>query len=732
MFPEIGLATADLAVYKSVSADPVSTGSAFSYQVTIVNDGPDDAAGVVMTDTLPPGVTAGMVTSSQGTCAPPTGTVTCTLGAISAFDAATVDIAVTAPATTGLITNSASATTTDTDPDLSNNTATVETTVVDPGADLAIGMYAEPDPAATNAPLTYTLQVSNLGPDDATGVSVTDTLPGGVTFDDASLGCAHASGTVTCVVGSVARHDTVNLEITVITPSLPGMLTNTASVDGNEPDPDTNNNTVTVETQLRTPADLGVAVADSPDPIVTGETLTYTTTVTNSGPGSAPAVAMSQVLHPRTTFVSATPTTGSCSEESGTVTCGVGTLANGASVTITITATKTDPGVISSVATVSGDVGDTDPENDSDTEYTNNPTALDLAQALAQQTGFVTGATFDAVPPTGTPNDAQTRSLGGFPTDGSTYTILTSGDATLAETPNTSPSTGADVGGPNVRGNTDYDVTVLKVDLDVPAGPNCLSIDFRFLSDEFPEYVQTAYNDAFIAELDISDWTTSGSTITAPHNFAFDEAHNEISINAAGAASMSEGEAAGTTYDGATPLLSASTPITSGAHSLYLSIFDQGDHIYDSAIFLDRLRLGTAAGETCQQGATVLTASKTADSGSTPAGGQNGYTITITNPGAQPATLTTISDMLPAGFSYVPGSTTGATTNDPTIAGQVLTWSGTFPVPASGTQSLHFLVTVSSTTGTYFNTAGAGGPGVSVTPTGPTAPIVVTPGPPPP
>ena len=75
------------------------------------------------------------------------------------------------------------------------------------------------------------------------------------------------------------------------------------------------------------------------------------------------------------------------------------------------------------------------------------------------------------------------------------------------------------------------------------------------------------------------------------------EAHNEISINAAGAASMSEGEAAGTTYDGATPLLSASTPITSGAHSLYLSIFDQGDHIYDSAIFLDRLRLGTAAGE---------------------------------------------------------------------------------------------------------------------------------------
>ena len=144
VFPEVGLATADLSVFKSASANPVSTGSAFSYQVTIVNDGPDDADAVVMTDTLPPGVTAGMVTSSQGSCAPPTGTVTCTLGTIPAFDLATVDIAVTAPATTGVITNSATVTTTDTDPDPSNNTATVETTVVDPGADLAIGNVRRP------------------------------------------------------------------------------------------------------------------------------------------------------------------------------------------------------------------------------------------------------------------------------------------------------------------------------------------------------------------------------------------------------------------------------------------------------------------------------------------------------------------------------------------------------------------------------------------------------------
>ena len=552
---------------------------------------------------------------------------------------------------------------------------------------------------------------------------MTDTLPPEVTFQSASLGCVHVSGTVTCDFGEVARDDQAIATITVATPASPGgMLENTASVDGDEPDPDTENNTATIVTELFTPADLGVTVADSPDPVATGGTLTYTTTVTNHGPGAAPAVQLTQSLHRRTTFVSAP----NCLEAAiGTVTCDLGTLANGGSATVVITVTKTHPGVISSIATVSGDVGDTEPANDSETEYTNRPTPLDLATSMAQAPGIITGASFEAAPPTGTPYDLQTRSLGSFPRAGSTYAILTSGDATLADTPNSSGSSGADVGGPNVRGDTDLDVTILKVDLDVPLGSNCLSVDFRFLSDEFPEFVGTSFNDAFIAELDTSDWTTAGSEITAPHNFAFDAAHNVISINAAGAASMSAVEGAGTTYDGATPLLSASTPITPGAHSLYLSIFDQGDHFWDSAVFLDRLRLASA-GSTCQEGATVLTASKTADSGSTAAGGQNGYTVTIANPSAQPATLTTISDELPAGFSYVPGSTTGATTLDPAIAGQVLTWGESFPVPATGTQSLHFLVTVSQTPGTYTNSAGAAGPEVSVTPTGPTAPIEVT------
>ena len=94
-------------------------------------------------------------------------------------------------------------------------------------------------------------------------------------------------------------------------------------------------------------------------------------------------------------------------------------------------------------------------------------------------------------------------------------------------------------------------------------------------------------------QLDTSNWSTNGSTISAPNNFAFDPSNGVISINASGNASFTAAEAAGTTYDGATPKLSASKAAAPGAHTLYLSIFDQGDQVLDSAVFVDGLSVGS-------------------------------------------------------------------------------------------------------------------------------------------
>ena len=107
------------------------------------------------------------------------------------------------------------------------------------------------------------------------------------------------------------------------------------------------------------------------------------------------------------------------------------------------------------------------------------------------------------------------------------------------------------------------------------------------------------------------------------------------------------------------------------------------------------------------------------------AGGTDGYTITIHNPNASAVPVNSITDTLPAGFAYVAGSTTGATTSNPTIASQTLTWSSSFNVAAGGDITLHFNVTAASTAGMYFNNAGADAGAVAVAPTGDTAPITV-------
>ena len=123
-------------------------------------------------------------------------------------------------------------------------------------------------------------------------------------------------------------------------------------------------------------------------------------------------------------------------------------------------------------------------------------------------------------------------------------------------------------------------------------------------------------------------------------------------------------------------------------------------------------------------GAQALFVTKTADIANVGAGASDGYTITVNNPGAD-ATINSITDTLPAGFTYTAGSSTGVTTADPTIAGQVLTWTGPFAVAAGGSLTLHFNVTVSSASGTFTNqvTADAGAAGIADS--GPTAPVTI-------
>ena len=239
----------------------------------------------------------------------------------------------------------------------------------------------------------------------------------------------------------------------------------------------------------------------------------------------------------------------------------------------------------------------------------NNPSARQLADSLASGSNVITGASYMEGPPGPEATLVATEPLAGFPREGDSFAIISTGAAADAYLPNNEGDHSRDYGQPSTRSSGVYDVTVLKVDVTVPSGANCLlGVDFRFFSEEYPEYVGSSYNDAFLAEVDQSSWTVTGNQINAPGNFAFDGQGNPITVNAAGAATMTADFAAGTTYDGGTDLLSAATPLSPGSHSLYFSLFDTGDGGYDSTVLLDNLRIGRVSDvqTDCRPGAEAV------------------------------------------------------------------------------------------------------------------------------
>ena len=120
------------------------------------------------------------------------------------------------------------------------------------GSDLSARIGATPEPVSVTQNLTYTVQAINSGPQDATNVTLKDTLPAGVNFVSATIAqgsCTQANLVVTCNVAKLLSGDAAVATIVVV-PTATGTANNTASVSATQSDPASGNNDASHSTRV--------------------------------------------------------------------------------------------------------------------------------------------------------------------------------------------------------------------------------------------------------------------------------------------------------------------------------------------------------------------------------------------------------------------------------------------------------------------------------------------------
>ena len=342
-------ATADLAIAKSNGTSGVTAGGSTTYTITVTNNGPAGVTGAVLADPAVAGLakTAVACSATPGQCASPPSVAQLEGGAFALpalASGATYRITVTADvtATGGTVANTATiaAPAGTTDPDAANNTAT-DTDTVAPSANLAV---VKTDTSATYTPGgtgTYVVTVTNTGISTASSVTVSDTLPAGVTLNGtvtcATTGTA-SCGSVTGIVGQASFGATG----ASIAAGAGNALTFTAPVayaSAMTADPLTNTATATdpaspqasgSDSSSRSPGvALAVVKTDGSATYTPGGTASYTVTVTNTGPSDAASVTVTDTLPAGLTLTANVGCTANGVASCGTVTGAAGQTAFG-------------------------------------------------------------------------------------------------------------------------------------------------------------------------------------------------------------------------------------------------------------------------------------------------------------------------------------------------------------------------------------------------------------------
>jgi uncharacterized repeat protein (TIGR01451 family)/fimbrial isopeptide formation D2 family protein len=368
--------SADLAASKSFTPAAPVAGEGFAYTIGVTNLGPSDAAGVSLSDPLPPQAT---FVSAPG-CTESGGTVTCAVGDLAVGDSRQFTVNVTLVPDAGFVTNTVTVSGTTPDPNPNNDQATASFTASS-SADVSITKVASPGTINQGQTSVFELVVSNAGPSVAESVTVSDPLPAGLAYVSDDSGCQESSGTVTCDLGDFQPGQSQTIRITVRGEDVGDWL-NEAEVTSETDDPNPGNNTASDNLLVNPTADLAITKS-APASVRTGDEFTYTMVVENKGPSDATGVIIDDPLPAGLDFVSS-------ADCSSAMQCVIGTLPATQTRTVTalVRATTAVAGTtVLNTATVTGDQYDPTPGDNTDSAETVVRPQADLA---VTKTGPVT------------------------------------------------------------------------------------------------------------------------------------------------------------------------------------------------------------------------------------------------------------------------------------------------------------------------------------------------------